>query len=97
LYDCYNNKVIPYFFKDIEKEYNNFDIKKIFDDSKNYYFIILLFKFNIKNCITDETTTLNHPQRLQLWFDKATTKYKLMFDRNNAFYNKKSKFNFAKD
>ena len=85
LYDCYNNKVIPSFFKDLENEYTNFDIKNIFDDSKKQYFSILLFNFKINNCITDDTKTLNQPQRIQLWLDKATHKYKLFFDRNNSF------------
>jgi len=74
LLDCDENKIIPYFIN--TNEYNNYDIKNIFDISDNKITLHIM-NYDSKSSFFDQTKQLFHPKRIQLIFNNSEQKYRL--------------------
>ena len=80
LLDCDENKIIPYFIN--TNEYNNYDIKNIFDISDNKITLHIM-NYDSKSSFFDQTKQLFHPKRIQLFFNNYEQKYRLQYDETD--------------
>jgi hypothetical protein len=80
LLDCRENKIIPLFIN--TDEYNDYNIKNIFDTSDNKI-ILHLINYDQRSSFFNQTKQLYHPKRIQLFFNNHEQKYRLQYDEKN--------------
>lgn len=77
LLDCNENKMIPSFIN--TNEYDNYNIKNIFDISDNKITLHLI-NYDPKSTFFDENKKICHPKKIQLIFNNHKKKYRLQYD-----------------